>query len=72
MNEDLYNLEHIKNEKKTDCRQKIKQKRLALNYTQEYMAEVLKMSVKTYRKIENGEEIANFDTILILMKIAEN
>ena len=36
------------------------------------MAEVLKMSIKTYRKIENGEEIANFDTILILMKIAEN
>ncbi len=71
MNKDLFDPEQIKNEK-TDCCKKIKQKRLALNYTQEYMAEVLKMSVKTYRKIENGEEIANFETILILMKIAEN
>jgi transcriptional regulator with XRE-family HTH domain len=68
MNKDLYNLEEIKNEKSVFCK-KIRLKRLALNYTQESMAEMLKLNVKTYRKIEKGQEIANFESILILMKI---
>ena len=59
--------EQLKIEKIEFCK-KLKEKRLALNYTQEYMAEQLNISLRTYQKMEKDFEVVNFERIISLMK----
>jgi transcriptional regulator with XRE-family HTH domain len=66
MNNNLIDLNAIQEEKVAFCKQ-LKAKRLSLNYTQEYMADLLNINVKTYRQIETCHKIANFETIKGLM-----
>ena len=66
MNNSLIDLDSIQEEKIAFCK-KLKSKRLFLNYTQEYMADMLNINVKTYRQIETCHKIANFETIKGLM-----
>jgi transcriptional regulator with XRE-family HTH domain len=66
MNNNLIDLNAIQEEKVAFCK-KLKAKRLSLNYTQEYMADLLNINVKTYRQIETCHKIANFETIKGLM-----
>ena len=66
MNNNLIDLNAIQEEKIAFCK-KLKAKRLSLNYTQEYMADLLNINVKTYRQIETCHKIANFETIKGLM-----
>ena len=67
MNESIIDPEQLKIEKIEFCK-KLKEKRLALNYTQEYMAEQLNISLRTYQKIEQNFEVVNFERIISLMK----
>jgi transcriptional regulator with XRE-family HTH domain len=71
MNESLIDPEQLKIEKIEFCK-KLKQKRLDLNYTQEYMASLLDMSLRTYQKIEKNGEFVNFERIAFLMKFLNN
>ena len=71
MIETLIDPEQLKNEKIEFCK-KLKQKRLDLNYTQEYMASLLEMSLRTYQKIEKKGEFVNFERIAFLMKFLNN
>ena len=71
MNVTLFNPENIEIKIEEVCQQ-IKLKRLTLNYTQEHMAELLKISIKTYRKMEKDCEIANFELVFNILKIIEN
>ena len=66
MNNNLIDLNAIQEEKVAFCKQ-LKAKRLSLSYTQEYMADLLNINVKTYRQIETCHKIANFETIKGLM-----
>ncbi len=66
MNNNLIDLNAIQEEKVAFCK-KLKSKRLSLSYTQEYMADLLNINVKTYRQIETCHKIANFETIKGLM-----
>ena len=71
MNVTLFNPENIEIKIEEVCQQ-IKLKRLTLNYTQEHMAELLKISIKTYRKMEKDCEIDNFELVFNILKIIEN
>ena len=57
---------------KQELAKKIRQKRAELNHTQETMAELLDMNVKTYQQIEKGQKIVNFDVIISLMRFIKN
>ena len=57
---------------KQELAKKIRQKRTELNHTQETMAELLDMNVKTYQQIEKGQKIVNFDVIISLMRFMKN
>jgi len=67
MKNELTSPEDLQAEKIEFCK-KLKQKRLDLNYTQEYMAEQLKVSLRTYQKIENNCDLVNYEKIAFLIK----
>lgn len=51
--------------------EKLKQARLNKNYSQEYMAEVLEVSQKTYSNFENNKTTPNFSQIEKIAQILE-
>jgi len=61
------NLEVTELDKSEFCKL-LKSKRLAKNYKQQFMADMLNIDVKTYRQIETCHKIANFETIQALIR----
>ena len=51
--------------------EKLKQARLTKNFSQEYMAEVLQISQKTYSNLENNKTKPDFSQIEEISKILE-
>jgi len=67
MNNESTSIEKLITDKVEFCK-KLKQKRLDLNYTQEYMADEMGVSLRTYQKIEKNCELVNFDKIAFLIQ----
>jgi len=70
MKDYLTSQEELKKEKIEFCN-KLKARRLELNYTQESMAEMLGISVRKYLDIEKNCKLANFEQVKFLINFLE-
>lgn len=70
MKDYLTSLEELEKEKSEFCN-KLKSRRLELNYTQEYMAEVLGVSIRKYLDIEKNCKLTNFEQVKFLIDLLE-